>query len=121
MAGTAKAGDQMHSQPDTWRPTASRRIKGDVSKDREKIAGTERVEAHRMPGTEPNSSFISNPASAYSTTGPVPYGGQQPKDQHEAEGHTRAPHVISEMSVEERNSERLSICSKANELSKENF
>ena len=63
----------------------------------------------------------SNPASAHPTMGGLSYTGEQPKDQHGLEVTLQTyPHAISEVSMEEGTSERLSICSKATQVSKEN-
>lgn len=79
------------------------------------------AEASRVPGTELSHRATPNPVSARSTAGRLPNGGQQPKDQREAKGHARDPRAFSETRMGERNSERLGLCPKATELSKESF
>lgn len=121
LGGTTKAGDQTHSQPDTRRPQHQRGSEGPSARrgralgDRVNSRGQQKAR-HRI---EEDSS--SNPASAHPTMGGLSYTGEQPKDQHGLEVTLQTyPHAISEVSMEEGTSERLSICSKATQVSKEN-
>ena len=109
------AGDQTHSQPDTWRFTASERIR------RGSRMGERATEASRRPGTELSHRSTSNPASAHSTTGQLPKGGLQLKYQGEAKGPPRDPRAFSEMHKGERNSKSLSVCPIATKIPTPSF
>lgn len=54
VAGTTTAGDQIPSQPHTWKFTASTRIRGAVSKGRECRSGPQRIARHRTQATDPH-------------------------------------------------------------------
>lgn len=121
LTRTSKAEDQTHSQPDTWRPQISEDQGASQEGEGHPHRGAEWTsEASRMPGPELRRS-TSNPASAHPTTGELSYPREQPKDQHRPEVTLQTqPHAISEVSMEEGTSERVSICPKATQLSREN-